>query len=154
MSPNISSRDILQCVAFWGLNWINWKSSTELIIWYADQVTKWIIINSLHQYLLEKSNCVCVSCIYFNHTKLIWQPFILSSLPYCILSCSYTVYINKQTNKLTNKQTNKYIYFFKGVIGCKIHFTSCLNINVCCVCTHPSHNDKNPPSVFFFKSLF
>ncbi len=24
------------------------------------------------------------------------------------------------------------ILSFKGVIGCKIHFTSCLNINVCC----------------------
>ncbi len=22
------------------------------------------------------------------------------------------------------------------------------------VCTHPSYNDKNPPSVFFFKFLF
>ncbi len=35
----------------------------------------------------------------------------------------------------------------KGSSDAKLNFTSCLNINVC---THPSYNDKNPPSVFFF----
>ncbi len=30
----------------------------------------------------------------------------------------------------------------------QIHFTCCLNINVGSVWTHPSYNDKNPPSVF------
>ncbi len=44
-----------------------------------------------------------------------------------------------------------------GVIGCKIHFTSCLNITVLAVCSYPSYNDKNPLSVFlnpYFKSSF
>ncbi len=46
------------------------------------------------------------------------------------------------------------LYFkmcIKGVIGCKIVFTSCLKINVC---THPSYNDENPPSDFFSNSYF
>ncbi len=38
----------------------------------------------------------------------------------------------------------------KGVTGCKIHFSSCLNINLCWKCVYTSsYNDKNPPSVFF-----
>ncbi len=46
-------------------------------------------------------------------------------------------------------------FLFKRVIGCKIPFKSYLNINVCWKCVYTStHNDKNPPSVFFFKSLF
>ncbi len=49
----------------------------------------------------------------------------------------------------------KVFYFSsKEVIGCKIHFSSCLNIM--CVgrmCTHPSYNEKNPPSVFLIPVL-
>ncbi len=40
--------------------------------------------------------------------------------------------------------------WFKGVIGCKIHFSKLFEHKcVGSVFTHPSYNDKNPPSVFF-----
>ncbi len=57
------------------------------------------------------------------------------------------------TSKLTCSQS--ITHRIKGVIGCKIHFTSCLNIMcVGSVCTHPSYNDKNPPSGFLKIPIF
>ncbi len=54
------------------------------------------------------------------------------------------------TSNLMSSNVSKLrcVLHFKGVIGCKIHFTSCLNINVCWKCRHPSFNDKNS-RVFF-----
>ncbi len=58
---------------------------------------------------------MCCDLIWFD---LIW--FNIDSTSYC-QSLGSAVYIH----------VFKYWFPFKGVIGCKIHFTSCLNINVC-----------------------
>ncbi len=43
----------------------------------------------------------------------------------------------------------------KGVIGCKIHFTSCLNINVlCCTLSHHPIMIKIHPVFFFLNPYF
>ncbi len=51
----------------------------------------------------------------------------------------------------------QWLFSVKGVIGWKIPFTCCLNINVCwkCVyCTHPPYNDKTSTQCFLLNPYF
>ncbi len=50
-------------------------------------------------------------------------------------------------NHLKNIELN-YILSLKGVIGCKIHFSSCLNINV-----HVTNKTLNPWMVLDYKNM-
>ncbi len=62
--------------------------------------------------------------------RLFWRPFVLGGGP-------------------TSRRSSCVL---KGVIGCKIHFTSCLNINMLQVCVHPIMIKIHP--VFFLNPYF
>ncbi len=92
------------------------------------------------------------SCL--SPSELKGQVFCYSSRNVSKRNCCFTDFCNNETLHLNPGMTDHLHLILKGVIGCKIHFTSCLNINVCWKCVHIHHLMIKIHPVVFFKSLF